>query len=88
MAFRVSPLSRTVSRDGYTVHIHIFKGDRGGWLLEVVDPAGYMTGWTKSFRTDQAALDEAAQAIEKEGITSFLRRFSSEFPWLPDKVMH
>ena len=81
-------MSRRVSRDGYTVHIHIFKGTRGKWLLEVIDPAGYMTGWTKSFATDQAALDEAIQAIEEEGITSFIGRLSGEFPWLPDKVMH
>jgi hypothetical protein len=70
------------------VHIRIFRDTRGKWLLEVIDPAGYMTGWTKSFATDQAALDEAVQAIEEEGITSFIGRLAGEFPWLPDKAMH
>ncbi len=70
------------------MHIHIFEGEQGEWLLEVIDPTGYMTGWTESFSTDQAALHEAARAIEEEGITSFIGRFSDEFPWLADKVMH
>jgi hypothetical protein len=70
------------------VHIRILRETRGKWLLEVIDPAGYITGWAKSFTTDQAALDEAVHAIEEEGITSFIGRFSGEFPWLPDKVTH
>ena len=78
---RVSSLSRTVTRDGYSVSIDIHEDDEGGWLLQLVDLCGNLTGWNKSFETDRAALDEAMRAIEEEGITSFIGSVSDNFPW-------
>lgn len=78
---RISPLSRTVSRDGYSVRIDIYEDDDGRWLLQVVDLCGNLTGWYESFITDRAAFDEAVRAIEVEGITSFIGFVSGNFPW-------
>ncbi len=78
---RISPLSRTVSRDGYSVQIDIYEDVNGGWLLQVVDLCGNLTGWNELFETDRAALDEALRAIEEEGITSFIGLISGNFPW-------
>lgn len=80
-ALRRSPLSRTVSRDGYSVRIDIYKSVCNGWLLQIVDLYGNLTGWNELFVTDQAALDEALRAIEEENITSFIGSVSGDFPW-------
>jgi hypothetical protein len=67
-----SPLECTVTRDGVGVRICIYRGAREeGWLLEVEDAQGGSTVWEDRFASDQAALDEAMQTIELEGIQSF-----------------
>jgi uncharacterized protein YecA (UPF0149 family) len=66
-----SPLERDVTRDGETVHIFIYRGPQDpGWLLEIEDELGGSTCWGDHFDTDQAALDEALQTIEEDGIHS------------------
>jgi hypothetical protein len=65
-------LSRTITRDGVTVYIDIFEDDEGGWVLEVVDEYNNSTVWNDPFDTDEAALQEALDSIEKEGIVSFI----------------
>jgi hypothetical protein len=69
---KMSPLSRTITRDGVTVYIDIFEDDEGGWVLEVVDEYNNSTVWNDPFDTDEAALQEALDSIEKEGIVSFI----------------
>jgi hypothetical protein len=67
-----SPLERKITRDGITVRICIYRGsEEAGWILEVEDQDGGSTVWDDRFPTDQAALDEAMQAIEADGIGSF-----------------
>ena len=69
-----SPLSTTVSSDGFTVEVRIYRGkDDAEWVLEVVDHDGGSTVWSDPFPTDQAALDEVTLTIERDGIASFLR---------------
>ena len=70
-----SPLSRSITRDGVTVEVRIYrcKDDDDEWSLEVVDQEGASTVWDEPFETDNAALDEVLQTIEKEGIGTFLR---------------
>lgn len=84
----MSPLSRTGSRDEQTVHIDIFEDAEGGWLLQVVDDRGNLTGWTESFATERAALDEAVSAINDEGIASFVASLSGDFPWPAGNDLH
>ena len=66
-----SPLSRTVTRDGWTLEIEISGDGNGKWLLEIVDERNTSTVWTEPFDTEQLALAEALRAIEEEGIESF-----------------
>lgn len=69
-----SPLSQTISKDGITVQILIYRGESdNGWLLEVVDDEDASTVWEDTFDTDEAALAEAMDTIAKEGIATFLR---------------
>lgn len=68
-----SPLSQTVTRDGVTVEVCIYRGKgETGWLLEVVDQEGTSTIWDDPFDTDREALQEAMNTIAVEGIASFM----------------
>jgi len=67
-----SPLCRSVTEDGVTVNICIYRGPGDpGWLLEIEDHLGGSTVWDGVFDTDQQALDEALETIEQDGIESF-----------------
>ena len=61
-----SPLSQTLTRNGVTVEIHIYKGNGSGWILEVVDAANTSHVWDDPFETDQHAFDEAMRALDEE----------------------
>jgi hypothetical protein len=68
-----SPLEGTVSRDGATLHIFIFRGHTEAvWHLEVEDHLGGSTVWDEQFETDHAAREAALRAIEQQGVASFL----------------
>lgn len=74
---RMSPLSRTVTCEGQELHIDIHEDEDGGWLLAVSNEQGVTSHWTKSFKSERAALKAALKAIEKEG----LEGFHMEQPW-------
>ncbi len=61
-----SPLNQTVTRNGVTVEVHIYKDDSTDWILELVDSAGNSHVWDHQFLTDQAAFDEAMRALGEE----------------------
>lgn len=68
-----SPLRQTVTRDGVSVRVNIYRGrEEARWVLDIVDERGGSTIWDDQFATDQQALDEALAAIESDGIESFL----------------
>ena len=69
---RHSPLCQSVTRDGKTVRIEIYKDGEGAWLLEVVDDFGNSTVWDDPFASDQEALDEVLRTIDEEGIDSLI----------------
>lgn len=70
----VSRLSRTITRDGITVDVHIFRSEGDPeWTLEVVDHDGASTVWEDTFATEQDALNEVFQTIAVEGMSGFLR---------------
>jgi hypothetical protein len=76
-----SKLSGFITEDGMTIEVCIYRGDaERTWLLEVVDEEGGSTVWGEQFETDQAALDEVKQIIEKDGMAIFLSD--------PDETMH
>jgi hypothetical protein len=61
-----SPLNQTLTRNGVTVEIHIYKGNGSGWILEMVDAAKTSHVWDDPFETDQHAFDEALRALDEE----------------------
>ncbi|WP_404482033.1 hypothetical protein [Novosphingobium sp. BL-52-GroH] len=68
-----SPMSKTVSQDGITVQVAIFKIDGdAGWTLEVVNAEGTSTVWEEPFETDTAAFNAFLRAVETEGMDTFL----------------
>jgi hypothetical protein len=68
-----SPLCTSVTRDGITVRVEIYRiaGSGEGWLLEVVDQDGGSTVWSDQFATDRDAYTEFSQTLEAEGIRAF-----------------
>jgi uncharacterized protein len=63
-----SPLERTLSGEGHTLRIAIYRGaDEPDWILEIEDETGTSTVFDKRFASDQTALDAALAEIEAEG---------------------
>ena len=68
-----SPLSQTITRDGHTLQVDIYRlEEEVDWLLEVVNEEGTSHVWDDRFATDQAALDAVHEAIDEEDIAAFL----------------
>jgi hypothetical protein len=79
-----SPLCRKITKDGKTVEIQIYYSDedppkKNGWILEIVDKYWNSTIYNNLFDTDQEALDQILEDIEKEGIDAFIGEKSSLF---------
>jgi hypothetical protein len=68
-----SPLCGSVTRDGLTVRVQIFRisGRGDGWSLEVIDHDDASTVWEESFATDRDAYAEFLNALETEGVRTF-----------------
>jgi len=68
-----SPLSQKITRDGVTIDVQIYRGEKDSvWILEVVDHEWGSTVWDETFQTEQDALNEVFQTIADEGIECFL----------------
>lgn len=67
-----SPLTQSVTRDERTVKVEIYRDDKSGWILEVVDEYGNSTVWDEPFDSDRQALDEVIDTIDKEGIGALI----------------
>lgn len=68
-----SPLSQTITRDGHTLQVDIYRlEEEVDWLLEVVNEEGTSHVLDDRFATDQAALDAVHEAIDEEGVAAFL----------------
>ncbi|MBN1540674.1 hypothetical protein JW992_00915 [candidate division KSB1 bacterium] len=68
----MSPLCQEMTVDGKSVRIEIYRGETGGWSLEIVDEFGNSTVWDDEFETDSEAFDEAQTSIRNEGIDAFI----------------
>ena len=69
---KYSTLCQKVTSEGKSVQVYIYEDGKGGWILEVVDEYGNSTVWDDPFKTDDEALDEVFDTIEKEGISSLI----------------
>lgn len=67
----VSPLSRILEEDGFTVEIGIYRFEHTAWSLEIVAEDGTSTVWDEPFEDDRVALLEALKAVQEDGIASF-----------------
>jgi len=67
-----SPLEQSLTRDGITLQIKIYKSGDSDWNLEVVDEHGTSTYWKRTFLSDTEALALALKTIENEGAMLFV----------------
>jgi len=63
---------RVIERNQWTVYVETTPDGNGGWFLRIEDSRGNFTGWVESFDTEQAAVDAAIEAIDNEGIETFV----------------
>ena len=68
----MSPLCRSITSEGKSVRLEIYRGSESDWTLEAVDAFNNSTVWDDTFVTDEAALDEALRTIRDEGISSLI----------------
>ncbi|MCJ2114101.1 hypothetical protein MKK64_23310 [Methylobacterium sp. E-025] len=71
-----SPLAGSVTRDGVTVQVHIYRfaDTADEWTLEVVDHEGGHTAWTGTFANDEDAFEAFEHAVAKDGIRWFVEQ--------------
>ena len=70
-----SGLSRTVTVDGVTVVVNIYRLEHEPqWALEVVNEIGTSTVWDAPFDTDEEANDAFQLTVDEEGMEAFLDR--------------
>lgn len=68
-----SGLSRTVTRDGVTVELAIYRLEHDPkWTMEVINAAGTSTVWDELFETDEDAQREFQRTLDEEGMGAFL----------------
>jgi uncharacterized protein len=65
-------LSKEIRKDNKSVRIDVYSAEEGGWLLEIVDEYWNSTCWDEPFKNSREAMDAGINAIEKEGIESFI----------------
>jgi hypothetical protein len=67
-----SDITKEIEKDGFKVTIEVYKGDEGGWILEIEDEQWNSAVWDEIFPSAKEALDAGIKAIEEEGIQSFI----------------
>lgn len=63
---------RVIERSGWTVNIEVEQSDTGEWFLRIDDGRGNATCWVEPFASEQAAYTAAIEAIDAEGIETFI----------------
>ena len=69
---KMSRLSKSISQDGKTVRVDIYKDGAGGWTLEVEDEFLSLMVYEDSFSTHEEALKKVLDTIDKEGIDYYI----------------
>ena len=67
-----SNLNQTITRNGKSIEVHIYRLPNTSWTLEVVDEFGNSTVYDDEFTNDALALNALLDDIEKDGIDSFI----------------
>jgi hypothetical protein len=67
-----SPSSLVIKNGFRQVEVRIFRPEtENRWSLQIIAGNGCLTVWDKIFASDEAALDDALEVIEEDGIASF-----------------
>ena len=64
--------STEITRDGKTVRIDVYPDGEGRWILEIVDQDWNSSVWDDPFATAEEAMRAGVEAVEKEGIDTFI----------------
>ncbi len=74
MQLRTADLTKSteITRDGKTVRIDVYPDGEGAWVLEIVDQDWNSSVWDETFSTAEEAMRTGVEAIEKEGIDTFV----------------
>jgi hypothetical protein len=67
----ISPLSRTVTRDGRTVEVEIYRCGNDPWTFKILNQNGISIQWTEDYDTDEDASRAFDADLEKDGIESY-----------------
>jgi hypothetical protein len=69
----VLPLSCTITRDGLTIDVLIYRlaAESGGWTLQIVDEEHTSTTWGTLSRLTMALTLEFCDGLQTDGIRSF-----------------
>jgi hypothetical protein len=68
---KMSPLCREYSAHGHCFTIEIYEGDPDRWILEIIDPINTSHVWDDQFDSDEAALKQAIEDIDRGEIEGF-----------------
>ena len=69
----ISPLSRTITRNGMTVEVQIYRREPDPlWTFKVLTHEGITIHWIEDFDTDEEALRAFEADIGAHGIESYL----------------
>lgn len=63
--------SGSVTRDGVTIQLCIYRLAHTKWTLEVVDAEGTSFVWDEEFETDDDALAEFERTVQESGMLEF-----------------
>jgi hypothetical protein len=67
----ISPLSRTVTRDGRTVDVEIYRRGNDPWTFTVLNQNGISIQWMEDYDTDEDASRAFDADLEQDGIGSY-----------------
>ena len=70
--FHMDELAVEVNKNGIKLIVIAMKIEEEQWQLSVLNEYGIFTNWTEFFPTAQLAIETGINAIENEGVDSFV----------------
>jgi hypothetical protein len=67
----ISPLSRTITHDGRTVEVEIYRRGNEPWTFKVLNENGISIQWTEDYDTEKEASLAFDVDLERDGIESY-----------------
>lgn len=70
--FQMDELSVEVIKEGIKLIVIAGKMEEGEWQLSILNEFGIFTNWVEFFSTAEQAIETGINAIENEGVSSFI----------------